>query len=47
MMAGRGPQEIRTEDGLVFAILGLGIFAISIVVIVVVLVVSGHSVPPR
>ena len=43
-MAGRGPQDIRTEDGLVFAILGLGIFAISIVVITIVLLVSGHAV---
>ena len=43
-MAGQGPQEIRTEDGLVFAILGLGIFAISIVVITIVLLVSGHAV---
>jgi len=44
MVAGRGPQDIRTEDGLVFAILGLGIFAISIVVITIVLLVSGHAV---
>ena len=43
-MAGRGPQDIRTEDGLVFAILGFGIFAISIVVITIVLLVSGHAV---
>jgi len=43
-VAGRGPQDIRTEDGLVFAILGLGIFAISIVVITIVLLVSGHAV---
>jgi len=42
-VAGRGPQDIRTEDGLVFAILGLGIFAISFTVITIVLLVSGHA----
>ena len=40
-MPGRGPQEIRTEDGLVFAVLGFGIFFISFVVITVILIVSG------
>jgi hypothetical protein len=47
LVGSQKPQDMRTEDAQVFVILGIGIFVISFIVLVTILVISGASVPHR